>query len=83
MALDQKIAELVENDFNYIEPCLECKVSRNSVNNIWVEVLNISKELNLDDVMILDHVEINLGDTVLVAFVNGNIKKPVIIGRIK
>jgi hypothetical protein len=85
MTLDEKLARILQDDFNKVETCLECKViSTKKIKVIVPSLVNEEgKALILRKVRILEDIEINVGNNVLVEFINGDIEKPVIIGRMK
>ena len=87
MSSDDKLAKIMSRYFNNNSACLECRVYKKSKNKIKLAAIGTEKqEIPLKftkNVKILDHIDIAVGNRVLVAFIDGNSEKPVIVGKIK
>lgn len=85
MSWEHKLAKVMSRYFNNTAPCLECRVySKSKIKLIVIgtEKLDIPTKFT-KNVKILDNIDINVGNRVLVAFIEGNIEKPIIVGKIK
>lgn len=86
MAWDDKLKKIMQDKLEFGESCIVCRVYSKS-KGIKLVVLGTENQNSAlkftKNVKILEHVEIDVGNRVLVAFINGNINSPVIVGRIK
>jgi len=85
MTLEGKLAKLVGKNIDFAESCIECRVYSISkgIKLVVIGTEHQPNPLKIINVKMLKHVEIEVGNRVLLAFINGKIDNPVIVGVIK
>ncbi|KZX16654.1 hypothetical protein MBCUT_06920 [Methanobrevibacter cuticularis] len=86
MTAEDKLASLMNDRLDFGESPLECRVYSKS-KGIKLVVLGTEHQENpikfTTNVKILKHIDVEVGNRVLVAFIQGKINKPIIVGVIK
>ena len=86
MAWEDKLGGIMQDKLNFGESCVECRVYSKS-KGIKLVLLGTEHQQNplkfTINVRILKDIEVNVGNRVLVAFIEGDVEKPVIVGVLK
>lgn len=86
MAVPKKLSKIVNKNLPSFEGCAICKIFslNKGIKMVLIGTENEEDPIKfVNNINILDNIELSVGNRVLVAFLGGKIKNPVIIGKLK